>query len=98
MMPEEKVVAFLHYPAGAVVDLAIEMANLTWKEALAVDQCGRKDKTQERAAEDAKRSADAMQRWYRAGIKKLSIAWAGMRWVESLADDAIRMQNQKRTE
>lgn len=92
------IVAFLRCPAGAVVDLAVEMANLTWKESLAIELCGRKGKTQETAAEEAKRSPDAMQRWYRAGIKKLSTAWAGMWWIQNLAVEALNMQNQKRTE
>lgn len=97
-MDEDKIVAFLRCPARGVVDLAVEMANLTWKEALAIDMCDRQAKTQERAAEDANRSPDAMQRWYRAGIKKLSAAWAGLWWVQSLAEEAYRLQNQKRTE
>lgn len=97
-MDEDMIVAFLRCPAGTVVDLAVEMANLTWKEQIAIDQCGRKAKTQEKAAEDAKRSPDAMQRWYRSGIKKLSTAWAGMWWVQNLAEEAMKIQNQKRTE
>lgn len=97
-MNEDKIVAFLRCPSRDVVDLAVELANLNWKEALAIDQCGRKAKTQERAAEDSKRSPDAMQRWYRAGIKKLSAAWAGLWWVEILADEALKIQNSKRTE
>lgn len=97
-MTEDKIVAFLRCPSRDVVDLAVELANLNWKEALAIDQCGRKAKTQERAAEDSKRSPDAMQRWYRAGIKKLSTAWAGLWWVETLADEALKYQNAKRTE
>lgn len=97
-MNEDKIIAFLRCPSKDIVDLAVELANLNWKEALAIEQCARKAKTQERASEDAKCSPDAMQRWYRAGIKKLSAAWAGMWWIESLADEALRIQNQKRTE
>lgn len=97
-MNEDLIVAFLRCPASAIVDLALEMANLTWKEALAVDLCGRKAKTQEKAAEAHGYSPDAMQRWYRAGIKKLSTAWAGLWWVQSLAEEAYKLQNQKRTE
>lgn len=97
-MSEDKIVAFLRCPAKDVVDLAVELANLNWKEFLAIEQCGRKAKTQERAAEDANCSPDALQRWYRAGIKKLSAAWAGMWWVQSLAEEALKIQNAKRAE
>lgn len=97
-MNEDKIIAFLRCPARPVVDLAIEIANLTWKEAIAIDLCGRHDLTQESAAEEAKRSPDAMQRWYRAGIQKLSAAWAGVWWIENLADEAMKLRNRKKTE
>ena len=83
-MSEEKIIKFLRCPAAPIVDLALEMANLTWKERLAVDMCGRKAKTQEKAAEESGYSVDAMQRWYRAGIRKLSRAWAGVWWIEKI--------------
>ena len=95
-MTDEQILAFLRCPDKAVVDLAVEMANLTWKEELAVTECGRKYKTQEKAAEDNGRSPDAMQRWYRSGMKKLSTAWAGSWWIKALADKAIDMK--QRTE
>lgn len=85
-MEEDKIIAFLRCPASAVVDLAIEMANLTWKEQVAIQLCGRKAMTQEKAAELEGYSTDAMQRWYRSGIKKLSAAWAGVWWVEKLVE------------
>ena len=72
--------------AGPVVDLALELANLTWKEELAITECARRDKTQERAAEDNGYSVDTMQRWYRRGIAKLCRAWGGVWWVEKLAE------------
>lgn len=73
--------------AGPVVNLAIELANLTWKEELAVTLCVRKDKTQEAAAEEAECSVDTMQRWYRKGMKKLQKAWSGVWWIEKLAEE-----------
>jgi hypothetical protein len=85
-MDEDKIIRFLRCPASAVVDLALEMANLTWKEYLAIDLCGRKAKTQEVAAKEADRSVDAMQKWYRSGIKKLSTAWYGVWWIEKLSE------------
>lgn len=83
-MNEEKIIAFLRCPASAVVDLALAMANLTWKEETAITLCGKQAKTQERAAEEAGFSVDAMQRWYRSGIKKLSVAWSGIWWIDKM--------------
>lgn len=85
-MDEIKVIKFLRCPSASLVDLAIEMANLTWKEDIAIKLCGRQAMTQERAAEEAGYSVDAMQRWYRLGIKKLSSAWSGVWWIEKLTD------------
>lgn len=83
-MDEEKIIALLRCPSAPLVDLALAMANLTWKEELAVSMCGRQAMTQERAAEKADCSVDAMQRWYRAGIRKLSTAWSGVWWIEKI--------------
>lgn len=85
-MDEQSVVKFLRCPASNVVDLAIEMANLTWKEDMAIRMCGRNAKTQDRAAEESGYSVDAIQKWYRSGIKKLSKAWDGTWWVQKLAE------------
>ena len=85
-MDESKVVKFLRCPSAPLVNLAVEMANLTWKEQLAVDLCGRRAMTQEKAAEEAGYSVDAVQRWYRLGIKKLCSAWSGIWWIEKLTE------------
>lgn len=85
-MDEDDIVRFLRCPASPVVDLAVEMANLTWKEHTAIDLCARKGMTQERAAESAGYSVDAMQRWYRSGIKKLTTAWGGVWWINRLSE------------
>ena len=87
-MTEAQVIAFLRLPASPVVDLAIQVANLTWKEALAVDLCGRKAMTQEKASEQAGYSVDAVQRWYKKGMKKLCTAWDGIWWIDRLSDAA----------
>lgn len=83
-MDEEKIIALLRCPSAALVDLALAMANLTWREELAITLCGRQAITQERAAEKSGCSVDAMQRWYRAGIRKLSAAWAGVWWINKI--------------
>ena len=85
-MDEKKVIAFLRCEASPVVNLAIELANLTIKEESAITLCARKGMTQERAAEEAGCSVDSMQRWYRRGIQKLAKAWDGCWWIDRLAD------------
>ncbi len=86
-MKEETVIAFLRYPVAGLVDYALSIANLTWQEELAVTLCGRKHMTQERAAEQAGYSVDAVQKWYRAGIRKLCTAWSGSEWILILASN-----------
>ena len=50
-MTKEDVILILRYPISEIVDRAMAIANLTWKEEVAVYQCGRKGRTQEKAAE-----------------------------------------------
>lgn len=83
-MTEDEVITFLRCPASSIVNLALEMANLTWKEQIAIDLCGKQAKTQEKAAEETGYSVDTMQRWYRAGITKLIKAWSGIWWIEKV--------------
>lgn len=45
-MKESSIVRLLRAPDIELVDFAIRRANLTWKEALAVDLCGRRGYTQ----------------------------------------------------
>ena len=70
-MKESSIICLLRAPDVEIVDFAIRRANLTWKEALAVELCGRRGYTQESAAEHAGYSVDAMQKWYRSGIGEL---------------------------
>lgn len=85
-MSEDTVIAFLRYPVAGLVDYALSIANLSWQEETAITLCGRKRMTQERAAEQAGYSVDAMQKWYRAGIKKLCSAWSGSEWITLLVE------------
>lgn len=59
-MKESSIICLLRAPDVEIVDFAIRRANLTWKEMLAVDLCGRRGYTQESAAEHAGYSVDAM--------------------------------------
>lgn len=81
---EKEVVQLLRMPDADLVDFMVDLANLDRREAAAIDLCGRKAYTQEEAAEYIDRSPDAVQKWYRAGMKKLRAAWSGKWWIERL--------------
>lgn len=81
---EKQAVQLLRLPDAGLVDYMISLANLDRRELSAIDLCGRKAYTQEEAAELLDRSPDAVQRWYRAGIKKLRTAWSGTWWIDRL--------------
>lgn len=81
---EKDVVEILRLPDARLVDFLIVFGNLDHREASAIDLCGRKAFTQEEAAEEIDRSPDAVQRWYRSGIRKLRTAWAGIWWLRKI--------------
>lgn len=83
-MREAEVVAFLRYPSKPLVDFALTLANLPWQEEQAINLCGRKRMTQEQAAEHLDRSVDAVQKWYRAGIRSLQVAWSDCEWIKKV--------------
>lgn len=84
MLNKHEVLGFLQYPDAELVEFSLKIANLTWKESIAVDLCGRKQYTQEAAAEKIGCSVDALQRWYSSGMKKLCNAWEMRGWVEKI--------------
>lgn len=81
---EKQVVQLLRIPDKDLVDYMISLANLDRRENSAIDLCGRKAYTQEEAAEKIDRSTDAVQKWYRSGMRKLRTAWAGKWWIKKL--------------
>lgn len=87
-MDEKKVVAFLRCSASAPLNLALEMANLTDHERLAVDLCGIRGLTYDEAVEamDNRREVDTIKRWYRSAKKKLCRAWNGMYWIDAILE------------
>lgn len=87
VLPEDRVILFLRYPSSALVEFAITMANLTEQEEKAIYLCGRRKMTQELVSRQTGFSVDSIQRWYRAGIKKLSEAWAGSPWIWKLTEN-----------
>lgn len=85
-MDEKEVLKFLRCDSAPLVDFALSMANLTYKEELAVTLCGRKDKTQDQAAEETDLSVDTIQRWYRRGMLKLCRVWSGIWWIKKIIE------------
>lgn len=87
-MDEKQVIAFLRSSEPAPIKLALEMANLTDNERLAVELCGIRGLTYDDAVEalQGKREVDTIKRWYRSAKKKLCRAWSGMRWVSSILE------------
>lgn len=85
-MTESEVIAFLRYPSAQLVDYALSLVNLTWQESLAIKLCGRQKYTQEKAAELACYSVDAMHLWYRSGIKKLLSTWGSLEWIRKIVN------------
>lgn len=85
-MEEKDVLRFLRCESSDLVEFAVKMANLTWKEELVITLCGRKDKTQNQAAEESGFSVDTMQKWYRRGIEKLGRAWGGVWWIRKILE------------
>lgn len=80
-MEDADVIAFLRCPYGELVNFAVDMANLTRKEAEVVKLCGRLKYTQFEAAEDMQCSEDAVQQWYKTARYKLKMAWSGRAWI-----------------
>lgn len=91
MIDEKDVLSFLRCSASAPVQLALEMVNLTDNERIAVDLCGVRGLTYEKAAEElqkgeasSRREVDTIKRWYKSARKKLLRAWSGVYWVEAI--------------
>lgn len=92
-MDEEKVIAFLQCSATAPLNLALEMANLTDKERIAIELHGIRGMTYDEAAEElqrkghnSRREVDTIKRWYSSAKKKLCLAWAGLYWIDAILE------------
>lgn len=85
-MQDSTVKRFLRYYCSDIVDYALDMSALDDAERQAVELCGRRRLTIEKAAEYADVSVNTMQsRWSRAR-KRLAHSWSGVEWVQVLAD------------
>lgn len=86
-MTDKEIISLLRKPdIKPVQELIIEMANLTVKEESAIRLCVVKDYTQFEAAEKISRSEDAVQRWYRAGMKKLHAVCDKSWWINKISE------------
>lgn len=92
-MNEKRVIAFLRCSASAPLNLALEIANLTDKERIAVELCGIRGLTYDEAAEvlqkegkDKRREVDTIKRWYKSAKIKLCRAWSGLYWIDAILD------------
>ena len=85
VLTDAQVVTLLRTPHNALVDFMLSLSNLSRKEKEALDLCARQKLTREEAAEEMDRSVDAVQKWYRDGIKKVRKTLAGRWWTMRLA-------------
>ena len=86
-MGKAQVMCLLRCPDAGLVNYALDLANLSKKERLAVELCGRQRYTQEEAAEVADVSVEAIAKWYAAGMKQLEAAWAGSWWIRKIVGE-----------
>lgn len=83
-MEQRQLVAFLNYPDAALVQHAVERANLTSPEWEAIYLREIRQETIERAAEQLDVSPGTIKNRYRAGIGKLDSCWSGLPWINSI--------------
>ena len=85
VLTDAQVVTLLRTPDNDLVEFMLSLSNLSRKEKEALDLCARQKLTREEAAEEMDRSVDAVQKWYRGGIKKVRKTLAGRWWTMRLA-------------
>lgn len=85
ILTDAQVVTLLRTPDNDLVEFMLSLSNLSRKEKEALDLCARQKLTREEAAEEMDRSVDAVQKWYRDGIKKVRKTLAGRWWTMRLA-------------
>jgi DNA-directed RNA polymerase specialized sigma24 family protein len=85
VLTDAQVVTLLRTPDNDLVEFMLSLSNLSRKEKEALDLCARQKLTREEAAEEMDRSVDAVQKWYRDGIKKVRKTLAGRWWTMRLA-------------
>ncbi len=86
-IPDQQIIKFLRCPSNEIVDFALSIVNLDKRELSVINLCGKKAYTQEEAAEHLDRSVDAVQKWWRSGMKKIKAEWSARWWITKLMSD-----------
>ena len=83
-MTKSQIISFLRCPDCGIVNYAVNLANLTQRETMAVTMCCRQGLTQEAAAEQIDVSVESIKKWVESGVKKLDTAWNGLWWIQKV--------------
>lgn len=83
-METTKIKQVLFYPDSALVEHAVQRANLTRHEWEAIRMREIESETIESAAEKLDVSPGTIKTRYRKGMKKLSQCWDSLGWIKSL--------------
>lgn len=83
-MEPREILSMLNYPDAALVDHAVQRANLSAPEWEAVYLRSHDGETIESAAERLALSPGTVKNRYREGMHKLDACWSGLPWVQSI--------------
>lgn len=84
-MKTSEIIDMLNYPDTALVNHAIERANLTTMERKVISMREHENYTIEALAEKLDCSDSTIKRYYSTGMKKLEVCWSGIQWIKILA-------------
>lgn len=83
-MEQRDIIAMLNYPDAALVQHAVQRANLTAPEWEIIYLREHDNETIESAAEKLELSDSTVKRRYHDGMSKLDSCWSGLPWVNSI--------------
>lgn len=85
VLTDKHVEKLLRTPDNDLVEFMLSLSNLSRREQETLNLCARQRLTREEAAEEMDRSVDAVQKWYRDGIKKVRKTLSGRWWTMRLS-------------
>ncbi len=85
VLTDKHIEKLLRTPDKDLVEFMLSLSNLSRRELEVLNLCARQRLTREEAAEEMDRSVDAVQKWYRDGIKKVRKTLSGRWWTMRLA-------------
>lgn len=85
VLTDKHVEKLLRTPDNDLVEFMLSLSNLSRREHETLNLCARQRLTREEAAEEMNRSVDAVQKWYRDGIKKVRKTLSGRWWTMRLS-------------